>query len=193
MPITIDTDAAQAAATTITPLLRTSTSEDTWAESQWLGYRAANVQRPMSAFRPRREPTFDPEQDRPGNNAIVAVAVERPVAENLDGTAGSSEPQRVVIVAAPGWYQAPYLNANTTTDGRTAPAYPGNWQLLSGSVAWLAGRGDELTASGGAQAIARIPALSPGELSAIRWGSILGLPLAILFLGIALNFIRNRP
>lgn len=193
MPITIDPEAAQAAATTITPLLRTGSSADTWAESQWLGYRAANVQRPMSAFRPRREPTFDTEQDTPADNTILAVAVERPVAENLDGNESSSEPQRLVVVAAPGWYQAPYLNAATTTDGRTAPAYPGNWQLLSGSVAWLAGRGDELTASGGAQAIARIPALSPSELSAIRWGTILGLPIAILILGIALNFIRNRP
>jgi len=63
--------------------------------------------------------------------------------------------------------------------------------LFDASLHWLAHR-DELIAPGARRAeVSRIAPLTPEQVTGLRWGVIVGLPLFILGLGILYRFIRG--
>jgi hypothetical protein len=120
-------------------------------------------------------PKFDAGQDERGPWTLAA-AVER-------ANAGSK--QRVVVVGSSGWFFDTITQAAASVDGRVVAQFPGNMELFDASVLWLTG-GDELIAqSPQADAVPLVGAIDPQRLLVLRLLLILGVPLAVLALGVA--------
>lgn len=162
------------------PIARDPVAKETWAESEW--QTLMRLSGDQMAMLPR-PPAFDsPSDDDGGASAgktenrfwTVALAAER---KSGTGT------QRLVVVGGTLWLVDPIASAEVNVDGRQALAFPGNWELAAASVNWLAGRDDLIARGSQADAVATIPNLSAAQLSAIRWGLTLGLPLLILLIG----------
>lgn len=156
-------------------------SEQVWGESQWIAFRAvARSQRPFVVDPPRR----DPARDNVSGPWHAVVAAERFVPER-------SEPQRVVVVGSHGWFTDPVTTEAQTIDGRAVLTNPANAELFDASVAWLAGMDDLIAPSPRSRQIARIGALRPDALSALRWSLALGLPVCVLLLGATVRLLRG--
>ncbi len=164
-----------------------SSQRDVWAESEWLGFsQIPSDQQAMLASPPAPDPTHDDifgcwPPAAPKGWPIV-VATER---------SGSTGQQRVVVVGSNKWISAEVIGAETEVEGRRVPAYPGNMELLDASIHWLAGQESLISASATAREVPRIPALSDGTLSALRWGLIGGLPALLLLLGAIWRLVRG--
>ena len=74
---------------------------------------------------------------------------------------------------------------------RVALVSPGNAELFEAAVLWLAGQDELIATSAGARSTAMVKPLSPGSLTALRWGLIAGLPLMTLGLGILWRLARG--
>lgn len=158
-------------------LLTIPASDQTWAEARW--------QSPPPSPDPTRDDLIGPWH--------VGVAAERhrpPTAE----AALPGNRQRVVAIAASQWYVDRIMNARIAVEGaggRTAAQFPGNRELLDASIAWLAGRDELIAPSSESLDVPRITALTPAQLSAIRWLLIAGLPALVLGVGAATRFLRR--
>lgn len=94
--------------------------------------------------------------------------------------------QRLVVIGDP-------VFATNSIVGTGQPArFPGNGELFTNSIYWLAGL-DEMIAPGArTQDTRRIAAISPGTMRGIWWALLAGLPLLCLLLGVAVYTIRRR-
>ncbi|CAN5845792.1 hypothetical protein BH11PLA1_BH11PLA1_14290 [soil metagenome] len=166
-------------------IVRERASASVWAESEWQVFMETESQRAA----PSRLPALDSPSDDAGSAGApgehwwtLAAALERQT---------RGERQRIVVVGSNVWLFDAYAAAVTNVQGQEAQAYPGNWELALGSINWLAGR-EELIARGTeAEAIATIPNLSDGQLSSLRWGLTLGVPMLVLLIGAALRVLRG--
>jgi hypothetical protein len=155
----------------VTPLIALPTADNTWGESRWLLlWQTPRQQRARLGEMPK----FDAGQDERGPWTLAA-AVER-------ANAGSK--QRVVVVGSSGWFFDTITQAAASVDGRVVAQFPGNMELFDASVLWLTG-GDELIAqSPQADAVPLVGAIDPQRLLVLRLLLILGVPLAVLALGV---------
>ncbi|HMN39225.1 MAG TPA: hypothetical protein PKE29_00150 [Phycisphaerales bacterium] len=167
-----------------------SSSRDVWAESEWLGFsQIPSEQQAMLANPPSPDPTHDdifgswPTAAPKGWPIVVAAERSAP--------AGTGGKQRVVVIGSNKWISAEVIGAEAEVGGQRVPAYPGNMELLDASIHWLAGQESLISASATAREVPRIPALSDGMLSTLRWGLIGGLPLLILLLGAVWRLARG--
>lgn len=168
--------------------------ETVWAESSWRTLRYANRAQPFARIpggpNPPAPGSRNDLDDGPWD---IAVAIERTrsrSAADLVG-AGSRNNQRVIVVAAPAWFDDATTAVRQQVSGRAIAAFPGNTELFDASLFWLAHR-DELIAPGIRRAeIARIAPLTMDQLAAIRWGLIVGLPVLILLLGVVYRLVRG--
>lgn len=173
--------AVEADAARTWPILQAAASDDTWGEAQWLEFRSmSQSQRGMVA----NPPTPDPKWDAVVGPWVVAAAAERP-------RPGGAAPQRFVAVGSNGWFFDEPAQRTEQVQGRTALVFPGNGELFEGAMYWLAGADDMIGASPRSRTIARIAPLSPGQLAALRWALIAGVPALTLGLGIALRLLRG--
>lgn len=176
IPITLtDTPGAIAA-----PLLRVPDSQNTWGESQWLSYRTTPLDRRASVPDP---PSPDSAIDLVNGPWTVAAC-----AQTLTPSGGKG--QRIVVVGSNGWFFDPILWEFQQVDGRPALANPGNFELFQSSIYWLSFRDEMIAPSPHARLTPRIGSMPASRLAAIRWGIVLGLPVAVLLLGLAVRALR---
>lgn len=165
----------------VEPLLVVDEDPATWGETQWLRlWQTPREQRPLLPDKPR----FHEGADDGEGPWAVAVAAER-------ADAGGSRAGRVVIVGANGWFFDPIAARRQLTDGRIAPAWPGNAELFEASVLWLAGQDELIAQSAGARAAPLVGPLDRQTLSLLRWGLLAGLPLLTLAAGVVWRLARG--
>ncbi|MCL2647156.1 MAG: GldG family protein [Phycisphaerales bacterium] len=158
-------------------LVETPKSPDVWGES--------NFSEKME------KSTFDKGQD-------LASPLPMAVSATRGGVAGGGgKESRIVVIGSK------FFAMNPTQDevqlvwtGREVQRilrYPGNQELFRNSVLWLAGYENMIAVSAKANAALRIGDISPGTLTAIRWGVLfLGVPFATLVIGGIVWFIRRK-
>lgn len=180
-PIPLRLEPNPAAASKVAPLLTLPPRPELWGETQWLALRQGGGAGGFNAL-----PTFEPERDHAGGPEpwVLAASIER-------ADAGFERTQRIVVVGSAGWFNDGITLAASEVDGRRVADTPGNLAFLESSVNWLARQDDLLGASAQSQAVARIPALEPGPLAALRW-SIAVLPaLLVLLAGATFRWLRG--
>jgi len=179
-PCPIETEAVSGVVTW--PLLTQSGSAHVWGEMEWMAYRSLSpTQRAMVAD----TPTPDPGVDLVDGPWTLALAAERAA------SGSDARMQRLVVVGANGWFTDVVARDSTTVDGRTVLKNPGNAELFDAAVSWLAHQDDLIGSGPGAFETPRIPSMSPGRLTALRWGLIVGLPTLVLLIGGAVRLLRG--
>ncbi len=164
------------------PILSIPESTTAWGEMEWIAFRSLSpAQRSMLADAPEPDEGIDLTQ----GPWPIAVASERPAPDE------PSLIQRLIVVGANGWFTDVVTRNSATIDGRTVSATPGNAELFEASIAWLAHQDDTIAAGPGAFETARIPAISQGRLTALRWGIIAGMPLLVLLTGVLIRLGRG--
>lgn len=169
---------------TLRPLLQVEASDSRWGESQWTSMRYLNARAPLTPISPRDPPTRNEGRDLTKGPFTLAASIER--------LGSSDHPQRVIVVAAPSWYEDIYSLASGVVDGRRASIFPGNAELLDTSISWLGHLDDVIAPGARARDIPRIKPLTQGQLALIRWGLIGGLPVSVLLVGMAARWASNR-
>ncbi len=179
LPWATPMEAASAApGASFTPLISIVANESTWGESQWFGFRYANLRQPLSPLLLADPPQRDPARDATAGPWVVAGAVER-----ANSTDAAARPQRALIVASPSWFDDFFSQAADTVDARPVRLFPGNAELFESGIYWLAGLDQLIATSPQAREISRIPAMTARQVTILRWALIAGVPLGVLILG----------
>ncbi|MCW5764981.1 MAG: hypothetical protein KIT68_03280 [Phycisphaeraceae bacterium] len=167
----------------IEPVITLPDRPGLWAESEWQPYRQVPAGQRAQVTNP---PAKDSSRDGAGDGSpwTVAAAIERTSAE-FPGT------QRLLVVGSNGWFVDGVLRLSAVVDGKPFAITPGNNELLLASVAWLAGQDELLARSASAMSAPTIPNLSSGQIAALRWLLIAGVPGAVLVLGVLYRAVRG--
>jgi hypothetical protein len=173
-PMVISADAKVKGA----PLLAIPVSDNIWCESQWLGLWQTPAQQ-RSMIQP--VPTFDASKDARPDPMVIARAVEREAAGQL---------QRIIAVGSNNWMADFVLSQRTNVDGRDVAEYPGNAELLDSAMLWLS-RQDTLLTGSSIAPIALIDPLTFGQLRMLRILALIGLPLLVLICGGLYRWVRG--
>ena len=153
--------------------------ESAWVETRWSGYRRVpRAERPLVSNPPRREDGVDDLQ----GPWPVAWAAER----GVDGGRA-----RVVVMGSNDWLADEIISAGRSIDGRLAASYPGNLAMLDAAVLWLSGRDEFIAPTVSSSSVAMIGPIDQRVMSALRWGIVLGVPLAILLVGGVWRVVRR--
>lgn len=153
------------------PLLKLPASENTWAESRWLLlWQTPRQQRSRLGEMPK----FDAGQDDRGPWTLAAA-----IEQEALGTR-----QRIVVVGSSGWFFDTITQAAASVDGRVVAQFPGNMELFDASLLWLTGGDDLIAQSPQADAVPLVGAIDPQRLLMLRLLLILGVPVAVLALGV---------
>lgn len=179
--------AAAPAATTsdvrFSPIVQIEPNANTWAESEWLGYKRIPVAQRRSVIDP---PRLDSPRDDGQGPWPVVVAAERADASI------AARVQRLVIVGCSGWFLDDVTQQSVgVIDGRPVLSSPGNMELLEASVLWLAGQDELIARSPTAQAAPMIRQLTSAQTQAVRWTLFAGLPALVLLVGAAWRLLRG--
>ncbi len=166
----------------ISAILEINADENTWAEAEWRSIAAAPDDRPWASASP---PTPNDSFDDIIGPWTIAAAIEHAGAENAD-------PQRVVVVASPGWFFDRVANQTTTIEGRQITLYPGNMELLEASLYWLSRLDEMIAPSPRIMEVPRIATMSDAQLTTVRWALILGMPTLTLLVGVLFRFTLFR-
>ncbi|MGI9013946.1 MAG: DUF7088 domain-containing protein [Phycisphaerales bacterium] len=117
-----------------------------------------------------------------------AVALEHPIA--LAAAVSRRHPldqgkrQRIVAIGSAGWLQTNLADRVINLGGdRRALAYPGNYELLQATVAWLSGNDELIARSAATQQVARLDGITPQVRTRWQWITLAGLPLGCLVFG----------
>jgi hypothetical protein len=166
------------------PLLTLPNNKDTWGESQWISFRYAQAANPLKPMLFANPPEANPAREKTEGPWHVAVTIERTLPD-------AALTQRILAIASPNWFADVYVEAAERINGRKAWMFPGNAELLDSSLHWLTNRNHLIAASPRTRDIARIRPLAASQLTTIRWGLILGLPVGILALAGGIRLIRG--
>jgi hypothetical protein len=184
----------------VSPLLAEGAGGDVWGESQWMMLRdlvGRGLARPLSPLLLAEPPTAEAGRDlvKPewSDRFVVAAASERDRGAKvaLGRWMREGMPQRMVVVGSPEWLMDGYSQASEDVGGRRALLFPGNLELFDASVAWLAGRDDEIAPGPRARDVARIGAMSDGALRAVRLFLVVGVPALVLIVGAVVRLVRG--
>lgn len=172
------------------PLLTIENDGNTWSELQWLPFRYAQAANPFQPMLLAIPPEPNPQRENTEGPWHVAVTIERDLPTDARPRTNRTT-QRILAVASPNWFADAYVEASDRVNGRKAWLFPGNAELLDSGLLWLANRDQLIGASPRSQDIARVRQLNPGQVTAIRWALIAGLPIAVLVIGGAIRLIRG--
>ena len=136
-----------------------------WAEDQWFSQEAVN-------------PPLEVEK----GNYILAIAAEKAL---VNGS------QRSVFIGSGSWYYTGTVNRMVELGNNLWPSNPGNAELFTASVCWLAGLEDMIAPSAMTRTISRVDSFSPGLQLFYRWFLIAGIPVICLGIGIAVWMLRR--
>lgn len=173
---------------TVSPLLLVQPRPSLWADAEWHTLRLT----PQQDWDKLPPPSADsPLSRRSADQPWVAAAtIERPVPKAASQPAAARS-QRLVVVGSNGWFFDNTTDQQDAVEGRILFRWPGNAELILSSVAWLAHDDDLIARSPNAQPSPTIPDLSGAQLTGLRWGLMLGLPLLVLLAGAALRLLRG--
>ena len=137
-----------------------------WAEENWMG---------------------DPKSMKPPSEVQkgpihLAVAVERGMKSGV---------QRCLIMSSAFWFDDQVVQQQTLIDGALLYLYPGNAELFTSGVCWLAGDDELIAPSAMTQTISRIAGLSHGAVTAYRILFMAVLPLICLGFGVGVWIVRR--
>jgi hypothetical protein len=161
---------------------------------------ASSVRQEVVAWiAPSADRWLEDDWSRPVEQAAGAqpgAAIETPVpvivaAEGHSAVTGG--PQRLLLVGSGGWLLSYIADIATSVGGeRVALEFPGNYELLLASVAWLASLDDLIAPSAVSQQVSRLDGVT--TRAKWVWGSIVvgGVPAACLILGVLVWGIRRR-
>lgn len=181
MPIHLGEASVEAGPVRLSPIVTIDDDGATWAEADWVAFSQVPAAQRASVINP---PDEDSDRDDGDGPWTVVAAAQLP----REG----APPQRLVVVTAGVlWMTDPVTQAASVIGNRRAFAFPGNLELLESSVFWLCGRDEYVATSAAARDIARIKPIPSGQMLAIRWLLIGGLPLAILLIGALLRLLRG--
>ncbi len=143
------------------------------------------------------EARYDPSAAPTDGRFTIAAAVEKahsataPAEEPAD--AKTHRPQRLMAVADAVW-----LNDQVTTYGEipglgggaglaeaVGAAFPGNAELFTNGVFWLADLDELIAATPRSQDIRRVQPMTPATMNAARWALLAGLPGASFVVGLS--------
>jgi len=101
--------------------------------------------------------------------------------------------QRFIVVGSSGWLLSNRSDiVNDLGGGRVALMYPGNYELLLASVAWLSGHEEMIAPSAISQQVQTLSGITQSVKNMWRWITVVILPCATLILGGAVWFVRQR-
>ncbi|MHC5022989.1 MAG: hypothetical protein ACYTGG_03620 [Planctomycetota bacterium] len=128
------------------------------------------------------EPTAEQQFDAP---VPIVVASERPHPTGIGA-------QRIVAVGSGGWMRSTIADPTVNVGGgRVALQNPGNYELMLGSIAWLAGLDDLIAESPVSRQVARLEGLDGTARVVSGWILVAGMPSVALFLGLGVWFVRR--
>lgn len=184
IPLRIDPTAQQKSGTQIRAVLVVPASENTWAESEWLGFWQLSASDRLRVSNP---PAPHPVRDDLTGPWTVVASIDRA----SDG-AKSSAIGRIVVVGANAWFFDEFTQTADVIDGRPVARSPGNAELFEAAIYWLAGQEDLIARSAEAQAAPTIRGdLSERSQTLLRWSLIAGLPLLTLLVGAFWRLVRG--
>lgn len=166
--------------TTVTKLFEVN-DPGIWGESQWLGFIQVPIEQHPSV---QNAPSNDNPRDDAKGPWILGATSERI-------TSDSAKAQRLVVIGSNTWFSDVILRDVVEVDGRPAAANPGNLELFEASVSWLAGQDDLIAQSPTARAMPLIGPLSGRTRLALRLLAIVGLPAAVLLIGLVWRLLRG--
>ncbi len=160
-----------------------------WAESQWLPYwQTPRNQRHLMP----NPPVFDDGRDI---RQPLGLAGEREstwlVAAAVELRHSRAPTQRLVAVGSREWFSTQAVAPRLSIDGSTAAVHPGNMELFEAAIFWLAGHDDLIAQSPSAQTVALVQPMDEKVLSGLRLTMMVGLPFAVLALGLVYRLIRG--
>ncbi len=169
LPVPIRTGAAEGARVDAIGTIEPSPGR--WLESNWpVAARAVGELRPGAAL----------EAPVP-----VLLAVER--YNQL-----AQRPQRALVVGSGGWMLSYVADRAIGMGGdRVALEFPGNYELLLSSVAWLSGMDELIARSPVSRQVARLDGVTPEARRRWRWIALLGAPAGCLALGLLVWTVRR--
>lgn len=101
--------------------------------------------------------------------------------------------QRFVVIGSSGWLLSNRSDVvNDMGGGRVALVYPGNYELLLASVAWLSGHDEMIAPSAISQQIQTLSGITQGVKIWWRWITVVFLPCAALLFGSLVWMVRQR-
>jgi len=131
---------------------------------------------------------LDPAGDLTQDEYTIALAAEKPPAGERPG-------QKLVVIAdqlfATDTFGAAEYPDPVTKKVRQMTPFPGNHELFVNSVYWLAGLDELIAASARSQDVRRIGRLSTGQMSALQWTLLLGMPLGTFVIGMGVWMTRR--
>jgi len=148
-------------------ILRVPDDPERWLDEQWADATAVEV----------------PAEAGTGPGWPVVVTVERGLER---GT------QRAVVVGSGLWFWSNIVNDILFIPPNQFPRNPGNVELLTNSVCWLANRTDWIARSALTRSVPRIESLSTGRRVAYRWLFLGALPVLTLGAGVGVWAVRRR-
>ncbi|MEM8835633.1 MAG: hypothetical protein AAGD00_07420 [Planctomycetota bacterium] len=160
-----------------TPILAFDEPEG-WAENEWYAIPYLRQEQPIEFIEP---PTADGEQDRNARDALLTIATQR--------LGDRGDAQRAVVVGSQLFMSDLYAWRGENIEGRPVASNPGNMELLEASVLWLANMDEMIAPAPSPRDVPRIAAISEGQLLALRWLLIAGVPVGVLALGIGKRLI----
>lgn len=145
-------------------------SEDRWAEKKW-NADATTLKEPV-VEQVLREPS------------PVMVAVEKQTE--------AAATQKLIAVGSGGWLFR-FIADRTISlgGGRAVLEYPGNYELLLASVAWLADMPELIAATPVSQGVSRLEKIAPAALAFWQYFIVLGVPVICLVMGLIVHMVRR--
>ncbi|MEX2212891.1 MAG: hypothetical protein WD768_02105 [Phycisphaeraceae bacterium] len=136
----------------------------------------------------RKEPTKGDANDVAGDRFIIACAAERPASGVL--------PDQRLVVFTDRTFATDQFGAEEFFEqetGRTVryTRYPANHELFVNSVCWLAGLEELIAAGARSQDVRRIMAMEPAKVQFLQTSLVIGMPLGVFVIGMAVWYTRR--
>lgn len=160
-----------------------------WGESQWITLWQVGLESQATMPSPPARDARDYEPAS-GESVSLAWAIQRRFPED------PTRAQRLVVVGTHtygqyGWFADGITHERTMIDGRPVRMHPGNIELFDASIAYLAGMDQLIAQSPEARSTPVIGPMDEARLRAMRITLGLGMPGAVLVIGVVVWLIRR--
>jgi len=169
LPVSLSMREDRESGAIVTPLVQVMPAEARWLARDW----DASDPAPPSA------------EQRFGDPLTIAMAIERPRPD----TGGR---QRCVVVGS-GWWMLSYVSDRVYTIGgsRIMLEFPGNYEFMLASLAWLAGLDELIAPSPMSQEVPRLRDVTQADRRRWFWLTVAALPGACVGLGLLTWLVRR--
>lgn len=151
-------------------------------EDLWANFRTSELKGQAQTIAPEQPGNIE------GESFTIAYAAEREAVQDIA--------RGRLIVVGDNFWALDRFGSYTVQDEVTrrltrVTPFPANHELFANSVLWLAGMDEMIAASSRSQDIARITAISPGGMKALKVTLLLGMPLGVLVIGMGVWWSRR--